>query len=253
MTKNEIALSLKNISKSFINIKALDNISMDFNRGKITALVGDNGAGKSTIIKIISGVLKPDCGEIIIDGISLKYLTTKQAINYGISTVYQDLSLGDTMDVVSNIFLGREITKLGILNKNKMKDKATKVLNDLDINIPALDVPVGSLSGGQRQGIAVARLLNNEGKVFIFDEPTAAMGITESEAVLSLIRKLSFNGYTVILVSHNIMQVVDISDYIYVLKNGKISEKIINDDTVDLKMIIEYITDGGKILNEGGE
>ncbi|MFN0603946.1 ATP-binding cassette domain-containing protein [Facklamia hominis] len=253
MTKNEIALSLKNISKSFINIKALDNISMDFNRGKITALVGDNGAGKSTIIKIISGVLKPDCGEIIIDGISLKYLTTKQAINYGISTVYQDLSLGDTMDVVSNIFLGREITKLGFLNKNKMKDKATKVLNDLDINIPALDVPVGSLSGGQRQGIAVARLLNNEGKVFIFDEPTAAMGITESEAVLSLIRKLSFNGYTVILVSHNIMQVVDISDYIYVLKNGKISEKIINDDTVDLKMIIEYITDGGKILNEGGE
>lgn len=157
------------------------------------------------------------------------------------------------MDVVSNIFLGKEITKLGFLNKNKMKDKATKVLNDLDINIPALDVPVGSLSGGQRQGIAVARLLNNEGKVFIFDEPTAAMGITESEAVLSLIRKLSFNGYTVILVSHNIMQVVDISDYIYVLKNGKISEKIINDDTVDLKMIIEYITDGGKILNEGGE
>ncbi|GAB7231156.1 ATP-binding cassette domain-containing protein [Facklamia hominis] len=253
MTKNEIALSLQNISKSFINIKALDNISMDFNRGKITALVGDNGAGKSTIIKIISGVLKPDCGEINIDGISLKYLTTKQAINYGISTVYQDLSLGDTMDVVSNIFLGREITKLGFLNKNKMKDKATKVLNDLDINIPALDVPVGSLSGGQRQGIAVARLLNNEGKVFIFDEPTAAMGITESEAVLSLIRKLSFNGYTVILVSHNIIQVVDISDYIYVLKNGKISEKIINDDTVDLKMIIEYITDGGKILNEGGE
>ena len=184
-------LEVKNINKNFGHVQALVGASLVSYEGEVLAIVGDNGAGKTTLIKIISGVLSPDSGTVSIGGREFSSLSVSQSIEAGVSTVYQDLALGNTMDVTANLFLGREITKLGFLDKKEMRRKSEELLKSLDINIPDVTVPVGNLSGGQRQGVAVARLINQGGKVFIFDEPTAAMGISETSAVLRLIRKLA--------------------------------------------------------------
>lgn len=239
-------LTVENLSKSYGNINAINNISMEIFEGTVTALVGDNGAGKSTLIKILSGVIEPDQGIITISGQQLKKLSAKKARSFGISTVYQDLSLGDTMNVVENIFLGEEITKFGLLNKNKMMDITKNIITNLNVNIPDLTTKVGELSGGQRQGVAVSRLINNGGKIFIFDEPTAAMGISESNSVLRLIRELRNKGYAIILVSHNIPQVIDVSDWVYILKNGTISKRY-KTSNVDIESLTKAITTGDLI------
>ena len=149
-------------------------------------------------------------------------LTTRGAIEAGVSTVYQDLALGNTMDVTSNLFLGNEYSRFGFLKKKAMNKKAEELLQNLDIRIPDVTIPVGNLSGGQRQGVAVARLVNRGGKVFIFDEPTAAMGLNETNAVLKLIRRLASDGYVVIVISHNMPQVFDISDRICIMRQGRV-------------------------------
>ena len=190
------------------------------------AIVGDNGAGKSTLIKILSGVLNPDKGVIRINGKEYQKLTPKKAAEEGISTVYQDLALGNTMDVAANLFLGNEISKVGFLKKKQMRQEAEKLLKKLDIQIPDVSAPVGDLSGGQRQGVAVARLVYRGGKILIFDEPTAAMGLNESGAVLRLIRKLAEEGYVVILISHNMQHVFHISDRICVMRQGKVVKEL---------------------------
>ena len=190
--------------------------------GEVLAIVGDNGAGKSTLIKILSGVLRPDQGKIKVGDQEYTGLTTRGAIEAGVSTVYQDLALGNTMDVTSNLFLGNEHSRFGFLKKKEMNKKAEELLQNLDIRIPDVTVPVGNLSGGQRQGVAVARLVNRGGKVFIFDEPTAAMGLNETNAVLKLIRRLASDGYVVIVISHNMPQVFDISDRICIMRQGRV-------------------------------
>ena len=210
---------------------------------EVLAIVGDNGARKSTLIKILSGVLKPDCGIIRLEGKEYERLTPRKASESGISTVYQDLALGNTMDVAANLFLGNERTRGGFLQKKVMNEEAKRLLEDLDIHIPDVTVPVGNLSGGQRQGVAVARLVHRGGKILIFDEPTAAMGLNESNAVLRLIKKLAAQGYAVIIISHNLPQVFHISDRICVMRQGKVDVTRIKDRRYDDGSAAAMITD----------
>lgn len=234
-------LETKDIYKSFGHAQALRGVSMNAYEGEVLAIVGDNGAGKSTLIKILSGVLHPDSGLVRIDDKEYQDLTPRKAIEAGVSTVYQDLALGNTMDVASNLFLGSELTKYGFLKKKKMNEEARKLLNSLDIQIPDVTVPVGNLSGGQRQGVAVARLVHNGGKLLIFDEPTAAMGLNESNAVLKLIKKLAGEGFTVIIISHNLPHVFYISDRICVMRQGKVIKELKTQDTT-MDEVVSMIT-----------
>lgn len=227
-------LEVKDINKSFGHVQALEGASVASYEGEVLAIVGDNGAGKSTLIKIISGVITPDSGVIKIGDREFSSLTVSRAIEAGVSTVYQDLALGNTMDAASNIFLGREISAMGFLRKNEMRRRSEELLRSLDIRIPDVTEPVGNLSGGQRQGVAVARLINQGGRIFIFDEPTAAMGISETNAVLRLIRRLADDGYTVIMISHNLPQVFSIADRICVMRHGHvIAEKKTEETSMD--------------------
>lgn len=219
---SEAYLKATELHKDFGHVQALRGVSVSAYEGEILAIVGDNGAGKSTLIKILSGVLRPDQGSIRIGEKEYSGLNAKEAIAAGVSTVYQDLALGNTMDVTSNLFLGNEKKCLGFLKKKEMRKEAEALLKDLDIRIPDVSVPVGNLSGGQRQGVAVARLVNRGGKIFIFDEPTAAMGLNETNAVLRLLRKLASEGYVVIVISHNMPQVFDISDRICIMRQGRV-------------------------------
>lgn len=230
--------SLNNISKNFGKIIALNDVSLNIQRGKITAIVGDNGSGKSTLIKILSGTLKPDKGNIYFEGKDYEYMTPKLAYENGISTVYQDLSLDNYRDVPGNIFLGKELTKLGfIIDYKKMNDMTMSLLESLDINIPYLKTPVGYLSGGQRQSVAIARAILQGKKLIIFDEPTAAMGIKESKATNNLIKSLPAKGFTVLVISHDMQQVFDIADRIFVMRNGEIIEDVLKSETTILKLI----------------
>ena len=215
-------LRAENIYKKFGSVTALEDVSLTVCLGEILAIAGDNGAGKTTLIKILSGVLKPDSGKLWIDGKEASDLTPAKAIKAGVSTVYQDLALGNTMDVTSNIFLGNERSAGGFLKKREMDEEARKLIADLDIHIQDVTVPVGSLSGGQRQGVAVARLISRSGKLLIFDEPTAAMGLKESRSVLKLIQKLAGDGYGVIMISHNLPQILQVSDRICIMRQGRV-------------------------------
>lgn len=229
---------LDNISKSFGKVKALKDVSVEIKKNKITALVGDNGSGKSTLIKILSGTLRPDYGSIHIGDKSYKYMTPKISYSEGISTVYQDLSLDNYRDIPENIFLGQELTKFGfILDYKKMGNQTQLLLEDLGINIPYLKTPVGYLSGGQRQSVAIARAILQGENLIIFDEPTAAMGIRESKATNKLIKSLPGKGYTVLVISHDMHQVFDIADEIYIMRNGEIINHVLKTDTNPIKLM----------------
>ncbi|QRN86396.1 sugar ABC transporter ATP-binding protein [Clostridia bacterium] len=222
---------LEDISKRFGKLEALKNVSLKIERNKITSLVGDNGSGKSTLIKILSGNLKPNGGTIYINGKAYNYLLPKIAKQCGISTVYQDLSLDNYKDVVENIFLGQEITRFGfIIDYPKMQKQTEKLLEKLEIDIPYLGTSVGYLSGGQRQSIAIARSIFQGEKLIIFDEPTAAMGIKESAATNKMIQSLPAKGFTVLMISHDLNQVFDTADRIYVMRNGEIIKDAVKND-----------------------
>ena len=237
----ESFVQLKNINKRFNHVIALENASVNANKGEVLAIIGDNGAGKSTLIKILSGVMQPDGGEIIIDGKSFDRLTVDEALRNGVCTVYQDLALGDAMDVAANIFIGREITKFGVLQKKEMHRQSRELLDRLEINIPDTRESVKDLSGGQRQGVAVARLIHRGGNILIFDEPTAAMGVAESERTLELIRGLADKGMVVIMISHNMAHVFRIADRVAVMRHGHV---IVETETENLsiKQVVELLT-----------
>ena len=234
MSENKSAsqpfLQVKNIHKSFGHVEALRGVTMEAYTGEVLALVGDNGAGKSTLIKTLSGAVWPDQGEICINGKTYSRLKPKQAIKEGLSTVYQDLALANTMDVPCNIFMGRELRHGILLNKKAMFTEAKKLITELNINIPSLAVPVGGLSGGQRQGVAVARAIHQGGQILIFDEPTAAMGVRESQAVLELIQNLAQQGFGVIIISHNLEQVFQAAHKICIMRQGKVAGTVRTED-----------------------
>ncbi len=223
MKNQQIAtIELKEIYKNFGSIQALKGASFEARAGEVTAIVGDNGSGKSTLAKIISGNIKPDSGSLLINGENTDFFNSSSAIKKGkIATVYQDLALDDPKNCWENIFLGREITRGKVfLDKNKMRKNTLELLSRLGINIPDIDVPAGSLSGGQRQALAIARAIDMDCSIVIFDEPTSAMGMRETYKTMELFRNLKESGKTVILISHNLFQVFDIADRVAVLENG---------------------------------
>lgn len=219
---DKILLCAENISKSFNHIRALQGVTIRAFEGRITAIIGDNGSGKSTFIKILSGELSPDEGIIKIGRDAFQSLTVDKAINAGIRTVYQNLSLDDFKNSVENIFLGDEITRFGFLDRKAMMEEASALLDVIKVKIPDLTEPVRNLSGGQRQGLAIARALRRPAKLLLLDEPTAAMGIQESAKTIEMLGMLKEKGMTQLIVSHNPEQIFDIADYLYVMRSGEV-------------------------------
>lgn len=218
----EYILSTDNLTKNFRHVQALRGVSIQAERGKITAIVGDNGSGKTTLIKILSGDLKPTGGKICIGEKTYTQLTIPQALQLGIRTVYQDLSLDNYKNSAENIFLGQEYLKGPFLDQKRMLVEASKLLDEIRVNIPDLTEPVRNLSGGQRQGVAIARALHNSGNILLLDEPTAAMGIQESHSAMNILRMLRDRGMTQIIISHNLHQVFYLADHIYVMRSGEV-------------------------------
>lgn len=225
--RGEPALRLTGISKSFGAVQALSNVDFEVYSGEVVGLVGDNGAGKSTLIKTISGVNIPDSGSIFVNGKHVTITKPADATNLSIETVYQDLALCDNLDVVANLFLGREERTTLIpyvvrpLNEIDMERRSRDVLAQLDVKIPSIRVPVASLSGGQRQSIAVAKTILRNAQVVLLDEPTAALGVAQTRQVLHLIRRLRDNGLAVVVISHNLADVFEVVDRVIVLRLGQ--------------------------------
>ncbi|RJR16830.1 MAG: sugar ABC transporter ATP-binding protein [Desulfobacteraceae bacterium] len=243
-------IRLRNIKKSFGHVIALDGVDLDIYSGEVMALVGDNGAGKSTLIKIISGVLNPDEGELSLNGKTFKHLTPSKAIELGISTVYQDLALVDCRDAASNIFLGREPLKAAFfVDKKRMNRESEELLRRLKVSIPSVTTPVEFLSGGQRQGVAVARSIKLQGRMITFDEPTAAMGVSESARVLKLIRSLGDEGFAVLVISHNLHHVFSIADRICVIRNGRLVKDFRTENT-NPDQVVGFITGSNRYSGE---
>ena len=213
-------LSLRGISKTFGAVAALTDISLDVDSSEVVAIVGDNGAGKSTLVKVLSGVHSPDAGTIQFAGDRVTLPSPTAALERGIATVFQDLALCDNLDIVENLFLGREQRRLR-LDEVGMEVRAWELLRQLSAKIPSVRIPIASLSGGQRQTVAIARSLLGEPKLIILDEPTAALGVAQTAEVLNLVERLRERGLGVILVSHNMEDVKAVADRVVVLRLGR--------------------------------
>lgn len=212
-------LSMRMISKHFGAVSALSDVNLDVYPGEVVALVGDNGAGKSTLVKILAGVHAQDEGNITFAGKEVEIHNPHDSLEAGIATVFQDLALCDNLDVVGNLFLGREISPIR-LDEITMELKAWELLRELSAKIPSVRIPVASLSGGQRQTVAIARSLLGEPKLIMLDEPTAALGVEQTAEVLNLIERLRERGLAVIVVSHNMDDVLAVADRVVVLRLG---------------------------------
>ncbi len=216
-------LSLRGIAKHFGAVRALNGVDLDVPAGQVTALVGDNGAGKSTLIKTVSGIWAPSDGVISWEGRAVEVHTPREADALGIATVYQDLALCDNLDIVQNMFLGHERLGRRLLDEATMEKKAKQTLADLSVTtVQSVRQPVGSLSGGQRQSVAVARAVMRDAKLVIMDEPTAALGVSQTAQVLDLIHRLGERGIAVLVVSHNLTDVFEVADRIAVLYLGRL-------------------------------
>ncbi len=239
-----ILLSLRGISKTFGPVRALAEVDLDVPAGSVTALVGDNGAGKSSLIKTIAGLWRPDAGEIRWEGREVHLHGPKDAEALGITTIYQDLALCENLDIVQNMFLGHELTRRGVLDEPPMEIRARETLRDLNVvTVRSIRQPVASLSGGQRQSVAVAKAVMSNAKLVIMDEPTAALGVAQTTMVLELIKKLASHGVAVIVISHNLNDVFEVADRIAVLYLGRL---VVEGPAsqFDRQRAVEYMTTG---------
>jgi len=213
-------LALHGVSKRFGAVQALMDVELEIHDGEVVALVGDNGAGKSTLVKVIAGVAPADQGVIQWQGRTVRINRPQDAHNLGIATVFQDLALCDNLDVVGNLFLGREMSRVGVLDEVEMERRARELLDALAIRMPSVRIPVASLSGGQRQTVAISRALLGDPKVLLLDEPTAALGVEQTAQLLDLIEHLRERGHGVLLVTHNLADVKAVADQVAVLRLG---------------------------------
>lgn len=227
MSSNTPLLALEGVSKSFGPVQALDGVDFEVHAGEVVALVGDNGAGKSTLVKAIAGIHEPDAGRMFFQGQPVEISGPSDAVSLGIATVYQDLALCDNLDVVENLFLGREELASGAgtvtrsLDETAMERRAHRLLERLAVTIVNLRAEVGTLSGGQRQQVAIARSLLGDPKVVLLDEPTAALGVRQTAQVLEMVKRLRDEGHGVLVISHNLADVFEVADRVFVLRLGK--------------------------------
>ena len=244
-------LELRDISKSFGSVQALVDVDFEVRPGEVMALVGDNGAGKSTLIKCIAGTHMADSGRILFGGREVSIHGPKDAARLGIEVVYQDLALCDNLDVVQNMFLGREVNTLQVLNEAAMEEKTSSTLSTLAVTtIRSVRQTVATLSGGQRQSVAVARAVMWNSKVVILDEPTAALGVAQTEQVLALVRRLGEQGLGVVIISHNLHDVFETADRITVLRLGR-NVGVYERRTTSQQAVVEAITAGQPIKVSG--
>jgi D-xylose transport system ATP-binding protein len=246
-------LELLGVSKSFGSVQALNGVDFEVRDGEVMALVGDNGAGKSTLIKCVAGINSIDSGEVLFDGKPVKITGPKDAAKLGIEVVYQDLALCDNLDVVQNMFLGREThDPLFRLREAPMERRTAETLKSLSVTtIRSVRQPVATLSGGQRQSVAVARAVLWNNRVVFLDEPTAALGVAQTRQVLDLVKRLAEQGLAVVLVSHNLVDVFEVADRITVLRLGR-SVAVYEKDKTNQQELVEAITFGAPAPDETG-
>ena len=246
-------LSLRKVNKSFGPVHVLKDVDFDAYAGQVTALVGDNGAGKSTLIKCIAGIYTPETGEFVFEGNKVTIAGPRDATALGIEIVYQDLALCDNLDIVHNMFLGRE-EKSGItLNESTMESMAKKTLDGLSVRtVKSIRQKVASLSGGQRQTVAIARAVLWNSKVVILDEPTAALGVAQTEQVLKLVRQLADNGLAVIVISHNLNDVFQVADNIAAMYLGTLAAQV-EKNSVNQNDVVRLITTGSSDAISGAK
>ena len=238
--------------KSFGAVQALAEVDLDLPAGQVVALCGDNGAGKSVLIKCIAGIYEPDRGQIYWEGRPVRIRSARDASALGIETVYQDLALADNLDIVQNMFLGRERLRRGLLDENEMERAAAETLAGLRVTtVQSIRQPVGSLSGGQRQSVAVAKAVMWNSRLVIMDEPTAALGVTQTTMVLDLVRRLRDQGLAVAVISHNLNDVFAVADRIAILHLGRM---VVQDkaSVFNRQSVIEYMTTGGLGMTAAG-
>ncbi len=241
---NEPILELRGINKSFGPVHVLHDVDFTVRAGEVTALVGDNGAGKSTLVKSIAGIHGMDSGEVLFEGQPVHIHNPRQAADLGIEVVYQDLALCENLDIVQNMFLGRERTQSGLLDEAAMELAARKTLASLSVRtVTSVRTLVSSLSGGQRQTVAIAKSVLWDSKVVLLDEPTAALGVAQTRQVLDLVRRLAEQGLGVVLISHNMNDVFEVSDRIATLFLGRMAAQL-NTKDVTNNQVVELITSG---------
>jgi len=247
----EPLLKVRGLDKHFGPVQALYHVDLDLPAGKVTALCGDNGAGKSVLTKCISGIYQPDHGQVFWEGHPVHVHSARDASRLGIETVYQDLALADNLDIVQNMFLGRERLRRGLLDEDSMERAAGETLASLRVTtVRSIRQPVASLSGGQRQSVAVAKAVMWNSKLVIMDEPTAALGVVQTRQVLDLIKRLRDRGLAVMVISHNLTDVFEVADRIAVLYLGRL---VVQDDAsaFDLQKVVQFMTTGGSSLTRG--
>ena len=249
-TNGQPILELRGISRRFGHVQALDSVDLHLRHGEILGIVGDNGAGKTTLMKAIAGTVKPDSGSISVDGTEVEITTAQDARRLGIEMIYQDLALFDNLDVAANVFIGREPTKglpslLGFLERRRMHREATDLLQQLNIKIDSTKLPVGVLSGGQRQMVAISRAVAFEAacRILLMDEPSAALGAVESETVLQVIRDVRSHGLSIMIISHRIPEVLGLADRVAVMKNGELVD-VLDTATTTVEECVNLIVAG---------
>jgi ABC-type sugar transport system ATPase subunit len=248
---SEALLQVRHLDKHFGPVQALYHVNLDLPSGQVTALVGDNGAGKTVLTKCIAGIYQADHGEFFWEGHQVHIHTPRDAARLGIETVYQDLALADNLDIVQNMFLGRERLRTGLLDEDSMERASAETLASLRVTtVKSIRQPVASLSGGQRQSVAVAKAVMWNSKLVIMDEPTAALGVVQTKQVLDLIKRLRDRGLAVMVISHNLNDVFEVADRIAVMYLGRL---VVQDlaTKFDRQSVVEYMTTGGSSRTGG--
>jgi D-xylose transport system ATP-binding protein len=240
----EPILEVRQLNKSFGPVHVLHDVDLTVYRGEVTALVGDNGAGKSTLVKCIAGINSIDSGEVLFEGHPVSISDPRDAARLGIEFVYQDLALSDNLDITQNMFLGREIRRFGLLQDGEMERKARETLAGLSVRtVSSVRQVVASLSGGQRQTVAIAKAVLWNSKVVFLDEPTAALGVAQTRQVLDLVRRLADQGLGVVLISHNMNDVMEVADRVAALYLGRVAAEVETRNS-SVSQIVELITSG---------